>query len=75
MTASESFGTVESVKAVSKRCSPVSGEVTGVTSKLRTSQEILNPDFHRDGQAVFVQIPDWKVGMNPLAADDCEVYL
>ena len=39
VTAAESFGTVESVKAVSEIFSPVSGEVTSVNSKLQNNPE------------------------------------
>ena len=55
--------------------SPLSGEVTAVNPKLRTSREILNHDSHRGRRLVLVQISDWKEGKNLLAADDCKAYL
>ena len=42
----ESFGTVESVKAVSELYSPVSGEVTAVNSALAEKPERVNGDPH-----------------------------
>ncbi len=48
ITANESFGTIESVKAVSEIFAPVDGEVVGVNAKLQNSPEILNTDPHGD---------------------------
>lgn len=42
----ESFGTIESVKAVSELYSPVSGEVTEVNAALGTKPEAVNQDPH-----------------------------
>ena len=42
----ESFGTVESVKAVSELYSPVSGQVTAVNSALAEKPERVNSDPH-----------------------------
>jgi glycine cleavage system H protein len=42
----ESFGTIESVKAVSELYSPVSGEVIEVNTNLVTRPEIVNADPH-----------------------------
>jgi glycine cleavage system H protein len=42
----ESFGTVESVKAVSELYSPVAGEVTAVNSALAEKPERVNSDPH-----------------------------
>jgi len=42
----ESFGTVESVKAVSELYSPVSGVVTAVNSALADKPEKVNSDPH-----------------------------
>jgi glycine cleavage system H protein len=40
----ESFGTIESVKAVSELYSPVSGEVLEVNASLKDKPEVLNSD-------------------------------
>jgi glycine cleavage system H protein len=42
----ESFGTVESVKAVSELYSPVAGEITAVNSALAEKPEQVNSDPH-----------------------------
>jgi len=42
----ESFGTVESVKAVSELYSPVSGEVVAVNTALAEKPETVNKDPH-----------------------------
>jgi glycine cleavage system H protein len=42
----QSFGTIESVKAVSELYSPVTGEVTAVNTDLKDKPEIVNKDPH-----------------------------
>ncbi|HZL66981.1 MAG TPA: glycine cleavage system protein GcvH [Candidatus Limnocylindrales bacterium] len=46
VTAGKTFGTVESVKAVSDLFAPVSGTVTEVNEALNTSPEQVNKDAH-----------------------------
>ncbi len=46
ISAHQSFGTVESVKAVSEIYAPVSGEVVAVNPALANSPEQLNSDPH-----------------------------
>jgi glycine cleavage system H protein len=46
LTAGKSFGTVESVKAVSDLFAPASGTVTEVNGDLATSPEKVNKDPH-----------------------------
>ena len=46
LTVGESFGTVESVKAVSELYSPVAGVVTAVNSALAEKPERVNSDPH-----------------------------
>jgi glycine cleavage system H protein len=46
LTAGKTFGTVESVKAVSDLFAPVSGTVTEVNADLATSPEKVNKDPH-----------------------------
>ena len=47
ITAGQSFGTVESVKAVSDLYAPVTGEVTEVNGDLATSPEKVNSEPHQ----------------------------
>ncbi len=46
ITAGKSFGSVESVKAVSDLYAPASGKVTAVNEELATSPEKVNKDAH-----------------------------
>jgi glycine cleavage system H protein len=46
LTAGKTFGTVESVKAVSDLYAPVSGTVTAVNQELATAPEKVNSDPH-----------------------------
>lgn len=54
ITAGSSFGTVESVKAVSDIYSPVSGEVTEINSSLGDAPETINKDPH--GAAWLIKV-------------------
>ena len=46
VTANATFGSVESVKAVSDLYSPVSGKVTAVNEGLKTEPDKINQDAH-----------------------------
>ena len=46
VTANATFGSVESVKAVSDLYSPVSGKVTAVNEELKTAPDKINQDPH-----------------------------
>ena len=46
VTANTTFGSVESVKAVSDLYSPVSGTVTAVNEELKTAPDKINQDAH-----------------------------
>jgi glycine cleavage system H protein len=54
LEAGKSFGTVESVKAVSEIYAPVSGEVTEANGELHNTPEKINSDPH--GAAWLVKI-------------------
>lgn len=58
----QSFGTIESVKAVSELYSPVTGEVTEVNAALKDKPEVINKDPHGHWMIVV------KLG-NPAEAD------
>lgn len=60
LKAGASFGTVESVKAVSEIFSPVSGEVTEVNSLLGDSPEKINSDPHGAAWLIKVKLSDSK---------------
>jgi len=59
----ESFGTVESVKAVSEVYSPISGEVVEVNQRLTDAPELVNQEPYGEG---------WLILMKPLKLKDEE---
>lgn len=75
VTASESFGTVESVKAVSEIYSPVTGEVTSINNKLQNNPEMLNTDPHGDAWLIRVELADRDEIDSLMTADQYEVYI
>jgi glycine cleavage system H protein len=75
VTAKETFGTVESVKAVSEIYSPVTGEVIAVNPKLQSSPELLNADPHGEAWLIRVRLADRSEIDNLLSAEDYEAYL
>lgn len=54
----DTFGTVESVKAVSELFSPVSGEVLEVHSDIVPMPEVLNSDPYGQGWMIVVKLSD-----------------
>ncbi len=46
IAAGESFGSIESVKAVSELFAPMSGEVVAVNDELKNHPEVVNTDPH-----------------------------
>jgi glycine cleavage system H protein len=46
VTAGKSFGSIESVKAVSELFAPVNGEVTEVNEALKSHPEVVNKEPH-----------------------------
>jgi glycine cleavage system H protein len=56
-----SFGTVESIKAVSELYSPCSGTVRRVNSELSTHPELVNQSPYSDGWLVEISPKDFTV--------------
>ena len=54
----ESYGEVESVKAVSDVISPLSGEVVGVNRKVVEEPETINEDPYGEGWLVKIRLSD-----------------
>ena len=54
----DTFGTVESVKAVSEMFSPVAGEVAAVNAALVQSPETINTDPYGEGWMVAIRLAD-----------------
>jgi glycine cleavage system H protein len=75
VTAAESFGTVESVKAVSELYSPVSGEVTAVNARLQNNPEIVNTDPHGEAWLIQVHLSDRSEIDSLMTADEYDTYV
>jgi glycine cleavage system H protein len=58
VSAGETFGTVESVKAVSELLSPVNGEVLEINGALVSAPEAVNTDPYGKGWMLVVKIED-----------------
>ncbi len=73
LEAGDSFGTVESVKAVSDLYTPVGGEVVEVNEALDASPEKINEDPYGEGWIVKLRVSD--EGADLLSASDYEQFL
>src|SRR5512142_2009740 len=71
LTAGQSFGTVESVKAVSDLYAPVSGTVAEVNASLSTTPEKVNSEPHSSWM-VKVTLKDPSEANSLLSASDYE---
>ncbi len=69
----ESFGTVESVKAVSDLYAPVGGEVVEVNEVLNDSPEKINEDPYGEGWILKLRTSGEAEGL--LSASDYETFL
>ncbi len=74
LTAGKSFGTVESVKAVSELYAPASGKVTEVNESLNSAPEEINKDAHK-AWMVKVELSNPGEANALLSADDYEKYV
>ena len=74
VTAGKSFGTVESVKAVSELFAPVSGNVTAINEELATAPEKINSDAH-GAWMIKVKIANPAEVNSLLSADDYEKFV
>ncbi len=75
VTAAESIGSVESVKAVSEVYSPVTGEVTAVNGKLQDHPELLNSDPHTAAWLIRVRLSDPKELDKLMSSEEYEAYI
>jgi glycine cleavage system H protein len=60
--AGESFGEIESVKAVSDLYSPVTGEVVEVNESLKDNLEVFSQDPYGQGWVMKVRVADEAAG-------------
>ena len=71
----ETFGSVESVKAVSDIYSPVSGEVTSVNEILSAKPETLNADPQGEAWLIKVKLSDPSEMGGLMSAADYQKYI
>jgi len=74
VAAGKSFGTVESVKAVSDLFAPVSGTVTAINDTLTTAPEQVNKDPH-GAWMITLKVKDPKEAAKLLSAADYEKFV
>jgi glycine cleavage system H protein len=74
LVAGKSFGTVESVKAVSDLFAPVSGTVTAINDTLATAPEQVNKDPH-GAWMITLKVKDPKEAAKLLSAADYEKFV
>jgi len=70
----KSFGTVESVKAVSELYAPASGKVTAVNQDLNQAPEAINNDAHH-AWMIKIELSDPKELAALLSAEQYEAYV
>lgn len=58
ITAGETFGTVESVKAVSELYAPIDGEVVAINENLEATPELINAEPYAGGWLIQVKASD-----------------
>ncbi len=70
VSAMETFGTIEAVKAVSDLFSPISGKVTEVNAILEDDPMVVNRDPYGDGWMIKVEMNDSSELDALLSAED-----
>jgi glycine cleavage system H protein len=75
VTAGESFGSVESVKAVSEIYSPVTGEVMEANETLKDAPEKLNDDPHGEAWLVKIRLSDKSQIDGLMDASEYQAYI
>lgn len=60
VTAGQSFGVIESTKAVSELFAPVTGKVTKVNDELQNAPQTVNQDPYNAGWIIEVELADTK---------------
>ena len=71
----QSFGTIESVKAVSDLYAPVSGEVVEVNEDLADRPELVNEDPHAAAWMVKMKLDDLSQLEGLMTASDYERHI
>lgn len=71
----ESFGTVESVKAVSEIYCPVAGEVLEINEAVVNTPEMLNNDPHGDAWLIEIKIENTAELKELMSAEEYDEYI
>jgi glycine cleavage system H protein len=74
LNSGESFGSVESVKAVSDLFAPVSGEVIEVNEELGATPEKINEDPYGAGWMIRLRLSKQDETADLMSAEDYEEY-
>ena len=75
VTQGSTFGSVESVKAVSDIYSPVSGEVIAINEALNTAPEKLNADPHGEAWLIKITLTNRGEADSLMSLADYQAYL
>ena len=75
VTAGESFGVVESVKAVSDLFAPVSGTVVEVNARLDDEPELVNSEPYGDGWMIVIEAANPDDWQTLLSANDYQATI
>ncbi len=70
----QTYGSIESVKAVSDLCAPVSGEVVEINSVLSDTPELLNKDPHEAAWLLKIRLSDPQEASALMEASAYEKY-
>ncbi len=71
----QSFGTIESVKAVSEIFSPVGGQVIETNSSLADTPELINKDPHGAAWLIKVRLADPQEASTLMDSASYEAYI
>ncbi len=75
VTKGQTFGSVESVKAVSDIYSPISGEIAAINELLQKSPEKLNSDPHGEAWLIEVNLSSTDEINELMSAADYQKYI
>jgi glycine cleavage system H protein len=71
----KTFGSVESVKAVSDIFAPISGEIVAINELLATAPEKINEDPHGEAWLVKIKLSAPEEIKQLLSAEDYQTYV
>ncbi|MBI3127456.1 MAG: glycine cleavage system protein GcvH [Candidatus Tectomicrobia bacterium] len=73
--ANNTFGVVESVKAVSDLFAPVTGSITEINPQLEEEPELVNSDPYEDGWMIKIEMSDTSELNDLLDADEYKTFV